>query len=90
MTSFVHVDVPLQHAGVVRFERAAEWVRSTLESRPLLRLLAAIGRPVVDALAAWRQSAADARFMDAARFDARLMADISRAMDAEARAFGRD
>ncbi len=90
MTSFVHVDFPIQHPGVARFERAAEWLRETLESRPVLRLLAAIGRPVVDALAVWRQAAADARFMEAARFDARLMADISRAMDAEARAFGRD
>ena len=89
MTSFVHVDFPTEHAGVVRFERAAAWLQDFLQSRPLLRLLAALGRPVLAVQTAWQQRAADARFLEAARFDARLMADISRAMDAEARRFGR-
>ena len=53
----------------------------------LFPLLAAIGRPVVSVLASLRQAREDARFLEAARFDARLMADISRAMDAEARAY---
>lgn len=87
MTTFVHVDMPTQHPGVVRFERAAEWLRPAAQARAILAVLAAIGRPVLGVLAALRQARQAARFLEAARFDARLMADISRAMDAEARAY---
>lgn len=90
MTSFVHVDFPLQHSGVVRFERAAHWVQSALQGRALLQALALIGAPVLSIFSALREAREDARFLDAARFDARLMADISRAMDSDARAFGRE
>ncbi len=87
MTTFVHVDMPAQHPGVARFERVAQWAQPAFTARAVLALLAAIGRPVVSVLASLRQAREDARFLEAARFDARLMADISRAMDAEARAY---
>ncbi len=48
---------------------------------------------LLSAFEAWRaarsRSREDARFRSAARSDARLMADLSRAMDAQAREFGR-
>lgn len=90
MTSFVHVDFPLQHAGVVRFERAAGWIQSAFRGPSLLQALAVIGAPVVAVFSALREAREDARFLDAARFDARLMAEISRAMDADARPLGSD
>ena len=87
MTAFVHVDMPAQHPGVARFERVVEWARPAVQVRAAVALLAAIGRPVLSLMDSLRQAREDARFLDAARFDARLMADISRAMDAEARAY---
>ncbi len=87
MTTFVQVDMPTQHPGVERFERAAQWLRPAVIAQVAVAALAAIGRPILSVLASLRQAREDARFLHAARFDARLMADISRAMDAEARSF---
>ncbi len=48
---------------------------------------------VLTAIEAWRaarsRSREDARYWSAARSDARLMAELSRAMDAQAREFSR-
>ncbi len=83
MTAFAHVDFPLQHPGVVRAERTIELLS------PALRALAAVGAPVVRAYDGWkaarRQARSDAQYWNAALSDARIMADISRAMDVEAR-----
>ncbi len=83
MTAFAHVDFPAQHPGVVRAERTIELVV------PALRALAALGEPLVRACEGWkagrRQARADAQYWNAALSDARIMADISRAMDTEAR-----
>ncbi len=87
MTTFVHVDMPAQHPAVDRFERVIEWFRPAAQARAALAVLEAIGRPVLSLIDSLRQAREDARFLEAARFDARLMADISRAMDAEARAY---
>jgi hypothetical protein len=91
MTSFVHVDYSLQHPGVVRAERAAELIGHLVAGSWVLRALAAIGRPVVrlaGALQDWtgalRSAREDAAYWNAALSDARIMADISRAMDAAA------
>lgn len=83
MTAFVHVDLSTQHPGVVRAERTIELVV------PALRALAALGAPLVRAYEGWtvrrRQARSDVQYWNAALSDARIMADISRAMDVEAR-----
>ncbi len=92
MTSFVHVDYSLQHPGVARAERAAELIGQLASGGWVLRALAAIGQPVVRlgaCVQAWtralREAREDAAYWNAALSDARIMADISRAMDAAAR-----
>ena len=138
MTSFVHVDHPTQHPGIVRAERVAESVRSlagrldgtraiatmllaavvasavvianevvdtwteghlmaawllmwtvgfaalALMAAPARRAAAALRAGVKSWSAARRQSAQDERFWNVALTDARVMAEISRAMSADA------
>ncbi len=83
MTAFARVDFPVQHPGVARAERTIELVV------PALHALAAIGAPLVRAYDGWmaarRLARSDAQYWNAALNDARIMADISRAMDMEAR-----
>jgi len=82
MTAFAHVDFPAQHPGVTRAERTVELLS------PALRALAAIGSPLVRAYEGWKagreQARSDAEYWRAALDDARIMADISRAMGREA------
>mgnify|MGYP001366521241 CR=1 FL=1 len=89
MTSFVHIDHPAQHPGVVRAERVAELIGQLLSGSVVIRALAAIGAPATAALQRWaearRQARDDAAYWRAALGDARIMADISRAMDASGR-----
>jgi hypothetical protein len=92
MTSFVHIDYSTQHPGVARAERAAEVIGHLLAGSWVLRALAAIGQPVVrlgasfqEWTGALREAREDAAYWNAALSDARIMADISRAMDAAAR-----
>lgn len=91
MTHFVHVDVSLQHPGVARVERAIETLRGVHLPSLLLSALSLVGRPVtvlVEAaqarLAARREARriarSDALYWSVAQTDARVMADISRAM----------
>jgi hypothetical protein len=79
MTSFAYTHYPLQHPGVVRAERGFGGV-ATLAHRAVAA--------VVGAVQAWRaarrQAAEDAQYWEAALNDARIMADISRAMSASA------
>ncbi len=91
MTSFVHLDYSFQHPGVARAERAAALISQITAGSWVLRALAAIGQPVVRLGAAtreWaqalREARADAAYWNVALSDARIMADISRAMDAAA------
>jgi hypothetical protein len=72
MTSFAHVNYPTQHPGVVRAERVVDAVKQM--ARGFLKAKAA----------ARRQAAADAQYWQAALSDARIMADLSRAMSAAA------
>lgn len=90
MTSFVHVDYPTQHPGVARAERTVQWFAG--QGNPVIAILAAFGAPVMalaGAVGAWRatrrQARDDAAYWNAALSDARIMADISRAMDVHAR-----
>ena len=139
MTSFVHVDHPTQHPGVVRAERVAESVKnlarrastapvpspaccwrpssppslvvanevvdtwteghlmaawilmwtvgfaaSALLAAPARRAAAALRAGLKRWAAARRQAAQDEKFWNVALTDARVMADISRAMSADA------
>lgn len=91
MTTFVHIDYSLQHPGVARAERTYAALSSAGHGNLLLGLLALIGAPVVrlgESLQAWRaarrQERADQKYWDVALGDARVMADISRAMSAAA------
>ncbi|MFD0668256.1 hypothetical protein ACT80S_11100 [Ramlibacter sp. MAHUQ-53] len=91
MTTFVHVDYSLQHPGVVRAERTYAALSAAGHGNLLLGLLALIGSPVVrlgQSLKAWRAARrlarADALYWETALGDARVMADISRAMSASA------
>lgn len=86
MTSFVHVTYPLQHPGVVRFERTVRVLRQIPVA--LAAVLAAIGTPVATrvqaVLAARRQARQDAQYWNLAQHDARLMADIQSAISCDA------
>ncbi len=91
MTTFVHIDYSFQHPGVARAERLGAALSAAGRGNLLLGLLALLGSPVVRlgaSLAGWRAARrlarADRQYWDAALGDARVMADISRAMSAAA------
>lgn len=75
MTTFVHVELPAQHPGVERAQRTFAF----------LGALSALGAPLVRRFEAWqarrREALSDAQYWNAALGDARIMADISRAMN---------
>ena len=95
MTRFVQAEYPVQHAGVTRVTRGLEVLAQLNITRATLHLLAFIGSPVtrlagkarsrLAALAAKRrQGRADQKLWNIALQDARVMADLSRAMSQEA------
>jgi hypothetical protein len=95
MARFVHIDFPAQHGGVIRFTRGFAAIGSYSIIVAALHALAVIGSPVTRAagatrrvLAGWsaarKQRAADRKLWDLALTDARVMADLSRAMAREA------
>ncbi|HEY8359305.1 MAG TPA: hypothetical protein VIL30_17790 [Ramlibacter sp.] len=97
MARFIQAEFPTEHAGVTRFTRgfAAIGQLDTALSIPVLAALAFIGAPLRRAavplttrLAAWsearKQRAEDDKLWAVALTDARVMADLSRAMSAEA------
>jgi hypothetical protein len=95
MARFVQVEFPAQHGGVVRFSRGFEAIGNFSITRGVLHALALIGAPVTRAAAkvgqafaglaaASRQRKADEQLWRIAQTDARVMADLSRAMSREA------
>ena len=101
MTSFVDSSQSFEHSGVVRVQRAAEFLQATAadltgsQRLPLfasiragLRMFAGVARRTAATLRAghraWvqsrKQAAEDERTWNAALKDARIMADLSRAM----------
>jgi hypothetical protein len=95
MSRFVHIEYPARHPGVARLERTAKIVRRAHIGHYVLATLAVIGKPVrkiaaslgtgVDKWAeARRQAKEDEKLWNLALTDARVMADLSRAMGAEA------
>lgn len=97
MARFIQADYPTEHAGITRFTRGFAAVRELDQTitHPVLATLAFIGAPIRRAgiklgagLAAWsaarKQRAEDDKLWAIALSDARVMADLSRAMSAEA------
>lgn len=96
MARFVHIDYPVQHGGVARVEHALETIGGFSATHAVLHALAVVGAPVTRAGAAvraafarWaearRQREEDRKLWDLALTDARVMADLSRAMSQQAR-----
>jgi hypothetical protein len=93
-------EITADHAGVTRFSRGFAVIGSFSITVAALHALAVIGSPVTRAaagarkvLAGWSaartQRAADRKLWDLALTDARVMADLSRAMSREAADIGR-
>jgi hypothetical protein len=87
--------IKFEHAGVVRFTRGFNSVRNFSATQVVLGALAVIGSPVTGAagklrtgLASWnlarKQRAEDEKLWNVALSDARVMADLSRAMSRDA------
>jgi hypothetical protein len=100
MARFVHIEIPATHGGVTRMTRGFAALGSFSITVAALHALAVLGSPVTraavaarNALAGWsaarKQGAADRQLWDIALSDARVMADLSRAMSREAADLGR-
>src|SRR4051812_11931282 len=94
MARFIHIEYPAQHAGLVRTAAGAE-AFGTFAANVILGALALIGKPVTRAaagvrrgLATWsaarKQRRDDDKLWNLALTDARIMADLSRAMSQDA------
>jgi hypothetical protein len=95
MSHFAHIDYPTRHPGVVRIERAARFFSKSHAAHFVIAALAVIGSPVrrlgaavaagMDKRAeARRQAREDDKLWNLALTDARVMADLSRAMSSAA------
>ncbi|GAB3764462.1 hypothetical protein GCM10028796_19550 [Ramlibacter monticola] len=95
MASFIRVHYPSQHAGVARVEEAIKFIGGFSATRAVLHGLAFLGSPATRlaararaGMAAWRverkQREEDRKLWNLALTDARVMADLSRAMSQEA------
>ena len=88
MARFVHIDYPVQHGGVNRISRGLEVLAGFSFTRSALQGLSALGAPLTRAFAAWaaarKQRREDEKLWNLALTDARLMADLSRAMSQDA------
>lgn len=88
MARFVHVDFPTEHGGVNRIARGFEAIGSFSITRGVLHALAVIGAPLTrlsaKVAAARRERKADEQLWNIALTDARVMADLSRAMSRDA------
>ena len=95
MARFIQAQYPTQHGGVVRVEQAIEAIRGYNATHVVLHALAVLGTPLTRlaarvrvGLAAWaeerKQREEDRKLWNLALTDARVMADLSRAMSQEA------
>lgn len=96
MARFIQADFPAEHAGVTRFVNGFAAVRGIASTRFVLHVLAFVGAPVTAAGAKVRAAFAaraaarkvrreDEKLWNIALSDARVMADLSRAMGRDAR-----
>jgi hypothetical protein len=95
MASFIRIHYPAQHAGVARFEQAIKTIGGYSATHAVLHGLAILGTPFTRlaararaGMAAWReerkQREEDRKLWNLALTDARVMADLSRAMSQDA------
>ena len=88
MARFIHIDSPAQHGGVDRVTRGFAALGQFSFTRGAYAALASLGRPVTRAFAAWsaarKQRREDEKLWNLALSDARIMADLSRAMSQDA------
>ncbi|MBC5782529.1 hypothetical protein H8N03_06205 [Ramlibacter sp. USB13] len=88
MARFIHIDVPVQHDGLNRVTRGFAALGQFSITRAAFAGLAYLGRPVTRGLAAWaaarKQRREDEKLWNLALSDARIMADLSRAMSQDA------
>jgi hypothetical protein len=88
MSHFVHIDYPARHPGVARIERAVRLFRQAHPFKFVVHALALLGSPFRRGYDRWaearRQAREDDKLWNLALTDARVMADLSRAMGAEA------
>lgn len=88
MARFVNIEVPAQHGGITRVTNGFAVLGQLSITRAVLSGLAVVGAPVTRGLAAWsaarKQRREDEKLWNVALSDARVMADLSRAMSQDA------
>lgn len=88
MARFVNIEYSAEHPGINRVTRGFGALRQLNFVHAGLHGLAVIGAPLRAAIARWaaarKQRAEDRKLWDLALTDARVMADLSRAMSQEA------
>jgi hypothetical protein len=95
MARFIQAEYPVQHGGITRVLRGVEVLASFNITHTVLHALAVLGSPVTRAAAkaragfaalaaARKQRIADEKLWNIALTDARVMADLSRAMSRDA------
>jgi hypothetical protein len=88
MARFINIDYPVQHGGVNRVSNGLAVLGNLNVVHAVLHGLAALGTPLRSLAARWSaartQRAADRKLWELALTDARIMADLSRAMSREA------
>jgi hypothetical protein len=95
MARFIQAEFPTEHAGITRVTNGVTALRGFSITRSALAALAVVGKPVTAvttrlgaAFAAWqaarKQRNEDYKLWNVALQDARIMADLSRAMSRDA------
>lgn len=88
MARFVNIEYPVEHGGITRVTRGLAVLGNLSITRAVLGALAVVGRPVTRTVATWaadrKQRREDEKLWNIALSDARVMADLSRAMSQEA------
>lgn len=92
MARFIQAQFPTEHAGIARVTNGLAALRSFSATRAALAGLAVIGKPITArvgaAFAGWqaarKQRNEDYKLWNLALQDARIMADLSRAMSRDA------
>lgn len=88
MARFINIDYPVQHGGVTRVTRGLEALGNFSVTRAVVHGLSVLGSPITRGFAALsaarKQRREDEKLWSLALTDARIMADLSRAMSQDA------
>lgn len=88
MARFINIDYPVQHGGVTRVSNGLAALASFSVTRAVLHGLSVLGSPLTRGYAAFaaarKQRREDEKLWNIALSDARVMADLSRAMSQDA------